>query len=91
MQRKHNKIAVMGAGITDLNEADASKSRLNLTSQFTTLLSYFSTKVCKLARSRTDNKKAHISVSLSMLVARTGIEPVTRGFSIQGNLYTITK
>jgi len=27
-------------------------------------------------------KKAHIAVSLILLVAETGIEPVTRGFSI---------
>ena len=28
-----------------------------------------------------DTKKAHIAVSLILLVAETGIEPVTRGFS----------
>ena len=28
-----------------------------------------------------ETKKAHITVSFSMLVALTGIEPVTRGFS----------
>ena len=30
-----------------------------------------------------DVKKAHIAVSLILLVAETGIEPVTRGFSIR--------
>ena len=30
-----------------------------------------------------DIKKAHIAVSLILLVAETGIEPVTRGFSIR--------
>ena len=30
-----------------------------------------------------DVKKAHITVSLILLVAETGIEPVTRGFSIR--------
>ena len=29
-----------------------------------------------------DVKKAHIAVSLILLVAETGIEPVTRGFSL---------
>ena len=32
-----------------------------------------------------DVKKAHIAVSLILLVAETGIEPVTRGFSIHVN------
>ena len=32
-----------------------------------------------------DVKKAHIAVSLILLVAETGIEPVTRGFSIRNN------
>ena len=30
-----------------------------------------------------DVKKAHIAVRLILLVAETGIEPVTRGFSIR--------
>jgi hypothetical protein len=42
--------------------------------------------------SRSGNKKGLVKTKpLILLVARTGIEPVTRGFSIQGNLFTIAK
>ena len=38
--------------------------------------------LCKKFSKPVGVKKAHITVSLILLVAETGIEPVTRGFSI---------
>jgi hypothetical protein len=49
--------------------------RMECANQIRLQISYKSTKPI-------DVKKAHIAVSLILLVAETGIEPVTRGFSI---------
>ena len=38
-----------------------------------------------------DIKKAHIAVSLILLVAETGIEPVTRGFSTNAGAIFLIK